>query len=161
MPRKSNGSRRSCLIYLIGSDPCFVPEIIGKNGCNVKLISEATNSKIRVRGKGSGHIEIDGHESNVPLMISISTAAADIFRFELAVSQVVHLLEYICSNGAYSGYSRSYYFARTKNTARNEGQHYTTHSEWDVRSPASVDSTFDPSANSLHSWSCKEKPRRN
>lgn len=108
--RKSNEARRTCQIYLTGKDPYFVPEIIGRNGCNLKPISEATNSKIRVRGKSSGHIEINGHEAQVPLMISISTAATDTFRFELAVSQVVHLLEYTCRNGAHSGYSRSYFF---------------------------------------------------
>jgi len=50
----------------------LVKKLIGKGGCNTRKIFEATQTKIRVRGKGSGHKERNGREAPVPLMIALA-----------------------------------------------------------------------------------------
>ncbi|CAE8702826.1 unnamed protein product, partial [Polarella glacialis] len=56
----------------------LVPRLIGRGGCNMRKIAEATGSKIRIRGRGSGHLEIDGKtEAPTPLMVAVTTDRAD------------------------------------------------------------------------------------
>jgi len=48
-------------------------KIIGRGGENTKGIFDTTRAKIRLRGKGSGHIEIStGKEASAPLMLAIT-----------------------------------------------------------------------------------------
>lgn len=92
--RKRNGTRRQRLwvhIYLhmriqgksldkYGLPRFFdlVPALIGRLGCHTKKIHEETGAKIRIRGQGSGHKEIEGeYEAPVPLMVAISTDHED------------------------------------------------------------------------------------
>ena len=52
----------------------LVPWLIGRRGLNLRKIAEATDSKIRVRGRGSGHLEPEaGKEAPTPLMVAITT----------------------------------------------------------------------------------------
>merc|ERR1712037_971786 len=50
----------------------LVKQLIGTGGENTRSIHEATGAKIRVRGKGSGHVERCGRQAQVPLMIAIT-----------------------------------------------------------------------------------------
>jgi len=94
MPRRGALSRLHCNMYLILENPNkSIPRIIGQGGAHVRMIAEATHSKIRVRGRGSGHRETDGREASVPLMISISAAGTEAGNFATAVSSVIQLLE--------------------------------------------------------------------
>eukprot|EP00747_Dinoflagellata_sp_TGD_P016739 gnl/TRDRNA2_/TRDRNA2_125338_c0_seq1.p1 gnl/TRDRNA2_/TRDRNA2_125338_c0~~gnl/TRDRNA2_/TRDRNA2_125338_c0_seq1.p1 ORF type:complete len:727 (-),score=159.85 gnl/TRDRNA2_/TRDRNA2_125338_c0_seq1:50-2230(-) len=65
-----------CHIYLHMVHPNFdlVPMLIGRGGGNMRKIYEATGSKIRVRGRGSGHLEVDGgREAPTPLMVAVTS----------------------------------------------------------------------------------------
>merc|ERR1712232_363461 len=47
--------------------------IIGADGSNTRDIWLATGASVRIRGKGSGHLEVEGkYEAQVPLMLSIT-----------------------------------------------------------------------------------------
>mmetsp|Transcript_58184 Transcript_58184/g.138541 ORF Transcript_58184/g.138541 Transcript_58184/m.138541 type:complete len:518 (+) Transcript_58184:141-1694(+) len=75
-------------IYLHMNEEGFdlVPMFIGRSGCNVKKIAEATGAKLRIRGKGSGHKEgPDGEEAPVPLMVAVTTDKTDAEHFREAV----------------------------------------------------------------------------
>jgi hypothetical protein len=70
-------NRLWCHFYLDPSmlEPGFdlVKKIIGRGGCNTRGIFDATQTKVRVRGKGSGHKEQhNGREAPVPLMIALA-----------------------------------------------------------------------------------------
>ena len=94
MPKRGACDRLHCNMYLILEDPSnMIPRIIGQGGIHVRTIAENTRSKIRVRGRGSGHKETDGREASVPLMISISAAGTEAGNFATAVSSVIQLLE--------------------------------------------------------------------
>jgi hypothetical protein len=64
-----------CHIFLNNHDPDFelVPLLIGKDGCHFREIYNATNAKIRVRGRGSGFLETNSQEAPVPLMVAIKS----------------------------------------------------------------------------------------
>lgn len=61
------------VLHMLKDDFDCVPMLIGRRGCNVKPIHEATGAKLRIRGKGSGHKEKDGQEADIPPMVAIST----------------------------------------------------------------------------------------
>jgi len=63
-------------IYLHMEEKGFdlVPRLIGRKGENMRKIAEETNAKVRIRGKGSGHFEVDGKfEAPTPLMVAVTT----------------------------------------------------------------------------------------
>lgn len=75
-------------IYLHMKVPGFdlVPMLIGRQGCKMRRIAEATGAKIRIRGRGSGHYEIDGkQEAPTPLMVAVTTDQGDRSAFETAI----------------------------------------------------------------------------
>lgn len=60
--RQEKGKKVFCHIHLDSrmlypADFCLIPKLIGKSGCNTRAIWEATGIKVRLRGRGSGHIE--------------------------------------------------------------------------------------------------------
>lgn len=60
-------------LYKRHDDFDLVPMLIGKNGHNMRNINLATNAKLRIRGRGSGHLEVDTQkEAPVPLMLAIT-----------------------------------------------------------------------------------------
>mmetsp|Transcript_75863 Transcript_75863/g.158158 ORF Transcript_75863/g.158158 Transcript_75863/m.158158 type:complete len:502 (+) Transcript_75863:186-1691(+) len=71
-------------------------KIIGKGGCNTKGIFAATGTKIRLRGRGSGHLEnATKCEANVPLMLAVTGEAHRRIDFATAVKQSFELLQTI------------------------------------------------------------------
>jgi hypothetical protein len=74
-PRMPKNTCRFIVPNDIASDGPFkaAKVLIGRGGQNMRQIAEATNAKIRVRGKGSGHLEGPNNaESSDPLMCCIS-----------------------------------------------------------------------------------------
>ncbi|CAE7649459.1 HET-E1, partial [Symbiodinium pilosum] len=96
---KRHRSRRSRLwvhIYLRMQLEGFdlVPRLIGRKGCNMRRIAEQTSAKVRIRGQGSGHLEIDGkYEAPTPLMIAVTTDHADPDMFKQAVQMTLTVLK--------------------------------------------------------------------
>lgn len=83
-------------IYLHMQVPGFdlVPRLIGRGGANMKRIAEATGAKVRIRGKGSGHYEMDGkQEAPTPLMVAVTTDKQDENGFRHAIELVVKELK--------------------------------------------------------------------
>ncbi len=79
-----------CHLFLTKGHPDFhlVPWLIGRFGCNMKEIHEATGAKIRIRGRGSGHREVDHcGEAPVPLMAAVTCLEEAPFR--LAVKMMI------------------------------------------------------------------------
>jgi hypothetical protein len=75
--RRGSGDRLWCHMFVdpLMLKPGFdlVKKLIGKNGCNTRGIFESTLTKVRVRGKGSGHMEErTGDEARVPLMVALA-----------------------------------------------------------------------------------------
>lgn len=92
------GSRLWCHIFIDPKmlEPKFdlVKKLIGKNGCNTRGIFEATGTKIRVRGHGSGHLEERiGREAPVPLMVALAAQHGCPDDFRNAFIQVKELLQ--------------------------------------------------------------------
>ena len=93
--RKRNGTRRLRLwahIYLHMQLEGFdlVPRLIGRKGCNMRRIAECTGAKVRIRGQGSGHLEVDGSkEAPTPLMVAVTTDHQDPQMFRLAVEMLL------------------------------------------------------------------------
>ena len=73
----------------------MVKKIIGKGGCHTKGISERTECKIRVRGRGSRHLEGDGKEAPVPLMVAVTADKTDPTGFALAMQLTLRHLKVI------------------------------------------------------------------
>jgi hypothetical protein len=76
-PSKRGASRTWCHIYLDEKmlSPCFdlVQKLIGRGGCNTRAIFEATGTKVRIRGRGSGHYEQGRKaEADAHLMIALT-----------------------------------------------------------------------------------------
>lgn len=81
-----------CHIYLHmlvdGFD--LVPMLIGRRGQNMRKIFDETGAKLRVRGKGSGHLEIDGQrEAPTPLMVAVTADKGDHHGFKAAIEKVL------------------------------------------------------------------------
>lgn len=78
-PPKRKGSPKHTCKFIV---PVFIAEdskfrvtklLIGRGGANMRQIAEETGAKLRVRGKGSGHLEgVAMKESTDPLMLCIS-----------------------------------------------------------------------------------------
>ena len=85
-------------VFLHKRHPLFdlVPILIGMRGKNMKAIFERTGAKIRIRGKGSKHyeVEVEGEmrEAPIPLMIAITQEKTHMEHFRLAVTMTLDLL---------------------------------------------------------------------
>jgi hypothetical protein len=93
--RQAGRQRLWCHIFLNKRHESFdlVPVLIGRRGENLRQIHQRTGAKIRVRGRGSGHMEVDGiREAPVPLMIAVTSDGTDAEKFELAVELTIHKL---------------------------------------------------------------------
>lgn len=92
------GGRRLRLwahIYLHMQVPGFdlVPRLIGRGGCNMRRIADRTGAKLRIRGRGSGHLEIDGErEAPTPLMVAVTTDKGDAHGFRKAIELTINEL---------------------------------------------------------------------
>jgi|EP00927_Polykrikos_kofoidii_P077594 hypothetical protein len=85
-------------IYLHMVTPGFdlVPMLIGRGGANMRKIAEATNAKIRVRGRGSGHLEVNGtSEAPTPLMVAVTSDKRDNGGFKRALEMTVAQLRVV------------------------------------------------------------------
>lgn len=85
-------------IYLHMATPGFdlVPMLIGRGGANMRKIADATNAKIRVRGRGSGHLEVNGtSEAPTPLMVAVTSDKRDNGGFKSAVEMTVAQLRIV------------------------------------------------------------------
>ena len=49
-------------LHMQAQDFDLVPMLIGRGGCNMRKIADKTAAKVRIRGRGSGHLEIDGKQ---------------------------------------------------------------------------------------------------
>jgi len=71
----------------------LVPILIGRKGCNMRRIAESTGAKIRVRGRGSGHIEAETQrEAPSPLHVAVTTNAWEHASFKKALELTVEHL---------------------------------------------------------------------
>jgi hypothetical protein len=94
--RQASGPRLWCHIFLNQRHVEFdlVPRLIGYGGKNTKNISLLTGAKIRVRGRGSGHKEVDGiKEAPVPLMVAVTSDGTDADKFCKAVRLITYKLQ--------------------------------------------------------------------
>jgi hypothetical protein len=94
--RKAYGSRLWVHIFLNQRHVEFdlVKKIIGRGGKNTRDIAEVTGAKVRVRGRGSGHKEIEGKkEAPVPLMVAVTSEAIDASQFARAVKMMIQKLD--------------------------------------------------------------------
>ena len=74
-PLRAPSRRWCCFKIKMHVDRTFHPVrmIIGKGGNNTKQIALQTGAKVRIRGRGSGHIEpATGEEAPTPLMLVVS-----------------------------------------------------------------------------------------
>jgi hypothetical protein len=98
--RRSPAVRLRCHLFLdpimLDSGFDLVKKIIGRSGCNTFGIFQDTNTKIRVRGKGSGHRENNGREAPVPLMVALSADHENHEDFRSAYLRTRELLEGVC-----------------------------------------------------------------
>lgn len=95
--RGSRCNRLWCHVYLdpLMLEPGFdlVKKIIGRSGCNTRKIFEATQTNVRVRGRGSGHKEHhNGREAPVPLMIALAAEHGSSEDFKSAFRMTKQLL---------------------------------------------------------------------
>jgi len=97
-PRPKGELRLAVHIHINMEAPTFNPVgfLIGKGGCNMKRIVQNTGAHLRVRGKGSGYLEVKGlHEAQTPLMIAVTGSAADPQSFKRAVSMTLEQLSFV------------------------------------------------------------------
>lgn len=77
----------------------LVPMLIGRGGRNMTDIFTATNAKLRIRGRGSGHLEVEmvngqKREAPVPLMVAVTADKSDAVGICRAVDMIIaRLLE--------------------------------------------------------------------
>lgn len=95
---RKSASRLWCHLYLdehmLHKDFGLVPKLIGKGGENIRPISDETGAKIRIRGRGSCHIETEsGQEANAHLMVAITTEHERSEDFERAFRSVVRVAQ--------------------------------------------------------------------
>ena len=77
----------------------LVPRLIGNRGINTRSINKETRAKIRIRGAGSGHLEVENaagikSEAKVPLMVAITCEKRSTHNFLRAVDMTVALLKH-------------------------------------------------------------------
>jgi hypothetical protein len=109
-PRVAQGDRLWCHIFLQKRHPEFdlVPILIGRSGRHMRDINQATHAKVRVRGRGSGHLELDRkmlnkvtqkmggvQEAPVPLMVAITLQGAQRALFRTAVDMTISQLQHV------------------------------------------------------------------
>jgi len=59
----------------------------------MRKIAEETNAKVRIRGKGSGHLEVDGKlEAPTPLMVAVTTDHEQQIAFSRAIEMTLQEL---------------------------------------------------------------------
>ncbi|CAJ1357558.1 unnamed protein product [Effrenium voratum] len=83
---------------------CLVKRLLGKGGCNMSAIANSFDAKIRLRGRGSWHLETLQQEADMPLQIHVS--CREFGNYLSCVGSLAHLLE-----GLYQHYWR---FVRSK-----------------------------------------------
>ena len=72
----------------------LIPILLGTGGHHTRRIYEETHAKVRVRGRGSGHLEIDGkEEAPVPLMVAVTANGMKQKAFKVAVEMLVKRLD--------------------------------------------------------------------
>mmetsp|Transcript_84737 Transcript_84737/g.197041 ORF Transcript_84737/g.197041 Transcript_84737/m.197041 type:complete len:310 (-) Transcript_84737:80-1009(-) len=89
-------ARLWCHIFLHKGHPDFdlVPMLIGRGGRNMREIFLKTHAKIRVRGRGSGHFEVDNKkEAPVPLMVAVTSNKTESDDFKKAVEMTLSRLK--------------------------------------------------------------------
>ena len=92
-PRQETRVWVHIFLYQNHSDFDLVPRLIGKGGQNMRNIYGATGAKIRIRGHGSGHCEVEGaREAPVHLMMAITALKSQTHQFRQAVDMAVELL---------------------------------------------------------------------
>jgi hypothetical protein len=97
-PRVAWGDRLWCHIFLQKRHPEFdlVPILIGRSGRHMREINQATDAKVRVRGRGSRHLEVGGvQEAPVPLMVAITLHGAQRALFRTAVDMTISQLQHV------------------------------------------------------------------
>lgn len=83
-------------LHMQAPDFDLVPMLIGRGGCNMKRIAEKTGAKLRVRGRGSGHLEIDSkREAPTPLMVAVTTEHVDHDGFREAARMTLKELDVV------------------------------------------------------------------
>lgn len=93
---RSSGQKRFCCNFILKFPPSTVRMIIGKGGQNTKDIYFQTGCKIRVRGRGSGHLEQGtSEEAPTPLMLAVTAEPNNKVGFMTAVELSLLLLENI------------------------------------------------------------------
>ena len=96
--RQAQGNMLWCHVFLDKRVPEFnlVPTLIGKSGCHMREIYQATDARLRVRGRGSGNLEVDGAtEAPVPLMVAVTSEGVDQARFRTAVEMTISRLRVV------------------------------------------------------------------
>mmetsp|Transcript_23527 Transcript_23527/g.42427 ORF Transcript_23527/g.42427 Transcript_23527/m.42427 type:complete len:360 (+) Transcript_23527:69-1148(+) len=103
--RRSRGGRRSqqlkvwCHFFLddvmLWNGFDLNKKLIGHGGGNTKKIFEATDAKIRLRGRGSGHSEAGRGEAPVHLMLAVTTDIGEEEKFVLALEMAAELLQQV------------------------------------------------------------------
>lgn len=103
-PQRPVDPRLWCHVYIDQSmcHPDLVPAIIGKGGRNTKAIFEATGTKVRVRGCGSGHLErkrtqvpaapVEYAEASSALMVALTHNASCAAEFRAAYNMAAELM---------------------------------------------------------------------
>jgi len=72
-------------------------KLIGHGGANTKKIFQATAAKLRLRGRGSGHVEERGREAPVHLMLAVTSEIGQEKKFLVALESAAELLERVTS----------------------------------------------------------------
>ena len=96
--RQAQGNMLWCHVFLDKRVPEFdlLPKLIGEDGCNMREIFEATKARLRVRGRGSGNLEVDdATEAPVPLMVAVTSEGVDQALFITAVEMTISRLRVV------------------------------------------------------------------
>ncbi|CAE7600613.1 Dnah7 [Symbiodinium natans] len=87
------GNPRLCCNFILAMGREYVPTIIGRGGANTKSIHEETGCKVRVRGRGSGHLEQQSNEeAPTNLMLAVTAEPGNKEGFIQAVAKSLLLL---------------------------------------------------------------------
>ena len=95
-PYYKHPARHWAHIFLFKRHVSFdlVPMLIGRFGNNLGDIWRQTGAKLRVRGRGSGHLEVGGtHEAPVPLMLAVTSNKLSNEDFRIANERALRVLE--------------------------------------------------------------------